>query len=310
MEFKDYYRTLGLQKEASADDIKKAFRKLARKYHPDVSKEPEAALRMQEVNEANDVLSDPQKRAAYDKLGKQFKADRPFRPPPDWDEGYDFSGKGFARTEGFSDFFGELFKRAGRERKSDATHVAGEDRHARMFIDLLDAYQGATRSITLRSSHEEAPGEVTTTERTLKVDIPKGARKGQHLRLAGKGYPGKGDGKRGDLYLEIFFKKDPLYRVDGVDVYKTLQVAPWEAALGAKVETSTPSGPVSVSIPASSQSGNKLRLKGRGIPGDPAGDLYLVLEVVLPAGQGEKARRIYEDMARDLAFDPRAGAGA
>lgn len=310
MEFRDYYKTLGLQNTASPEDIKKAYRKLARKYHPDISKEPDAELRMQEVNEANDVLSDAQKRVAYDKLGKQFTAGRPFRPPPDWDEGYEFSGKGFSRTEGFSDFFGELFKRAGRERKTDAGQMAGEDRHARIVVDLADAYHGANRSITLSSSCEEEPGEVTTTERTLAVQIPKGTRQGQHLRLTGKGYPGSGGGKRGDLYLEVSFKSDSHYRVNGRDVFKTLQVAPWEAALGAKVETTTPAGPISVNIPAGSQSGHKLRLKERGIPGDPAGDMYLLLEVVLPAGPAHKAREIYETMARELPFDPRAGVGA
>lgn len=309
MEFKDYYQTLGVDKNASADDIKKAFRKLARKYHPDVSKEPDAQLRMRELNEANDVLSDLRKRAAYDKLGRTYSAGQDFRPPPNWDEGFEFSGKGYSSSEGFSDFFDELFKRAGRGRKSDSP-IRGEDRHARIVIELSDSYQGAVRPITLHAPELSTEGEVTTKDRTLNVQIPKGVRHGQHIRVTGRGAPGSGGGAAGDLFLEVSFKTDPSYRVDGRDVYKNLPVAPWEAALGAKIDAETPSGALSIKIPPASQAGRKLRLKGRGIPGDPPGDMYLVLEIVIPPNQTTKARQIYETMARELAFDPREKMGA
>jgi curved DNA-binding protein len=309
MEFKDYYQTLGVEKNATADDIKTAFRKLARKYHPDVSKESDAQLRMREVNEANDVLSDPQKRAAYDKLSGTYRSGQDFRPPPNWDEGFEFSGKGYSSSEGFSDFFDELFKRAGRERKSKSP-MRGEDRHAKIVIELSDTYQGAVRPITLRAPELGTEGEVTTKDRTLNVQIPKGVRHGQHIRVAGRGGPGSGGGAPGDLFLEVSYKPDPSYRVDGRDVYKNLPVAPWEAALGAQVDAQIPSGPLSIKIPPGSQAGRKLRLKGRGIPGDPPGDMYLVLEIVIPPNQTTKARQIYENMARELAFNPREKMGA
>jgi curved DNA-binding protein len=305
MEFKDYYQILGVKKDATEIDIKKAYRKLARKYHPDVSKEADAEKRMQAVNEANDVLSDPQKRVAYDKLGTQFQAGQDFKPPPNWDEGYEFSGKGFSRSEGFSDFFDELFKRAGRAKKTDAIQTAGEDRHAKIVIDIADSYHGKVRSITLHVAQEDELGKVTKKERTLNVKIPKGAQQGQHIRLTGEGYPGSGGGKSGDLYLEVVFNTEPDYSVEGRDVYKALPVAPWEAALGAKVEAQIPSGPVSVKVPADSQSGRKLRLKGLGLPGDPPGDFYLVLKIVLPPNETGKARQLYETMAKELPFDPR-----
>ena len=311
MEFKDYYQVLGVGKTAPADEIKKAYRKLARKYHPDVSKEKDAEKRMKEVNEAYAVLSDAEKRAAYDQLGSRWQQGQDFQPPPGWDAGFEFSGDGArgAQAGDFSDFFASLFGRAGRERGGRDFQMRGGDHHARILIDLEDAYHAATRSITLRAAKQDASGHVVTEERTLNVQIPKGVKEGQHIRLAGQGSPGMGGGPAGDLYLEVQFSSDPRYRVEGRDVYETVPVTPWEAALGASVEVPTPSGDVQVKIPAGSQSGRKLRLKGRGIPGDPAGDLYLVLEVVLPPAENDKARKVYETMARELAFNPRQKPG-
>lgn len=315
MEFKDYYQTLGVAREATADEIKKAFRRQARKYHPDVSKEPDAEARMKDVNEAFAVLSDPEKRAAYDRLGKDFRSGQDFRPPPNWDAGFEFSGPGFAGAEAadFSDFFAELFgsSRMGRGgmHRGAHFHARGEDHHAKIELDLEDAYQGATRPIILNAPHMDERGRVVLAERNLKVRIPKGVHEGQVIRLAGQGSPGVGGGQNGDLYLEVHFKPHPRYRTEGRDVYATLPLAPWEAALGASVKAPLPDGTVEVRIPEGSQSGRKLRLKGRGIPGTPPGDLYLVLEVVLPPASSPKAREIYQTMARELAFDPRRDLG-
>jgi curved DNA-binding protein len=315
MEFRDYYQSLGVARGASADEIKKAYRKLARKYHPDVSKEADAEARMREVNEAYAVLSDPEKRAAYDELGNRYGAGQEFQPPPDWGAGFEFSGDGGGgagmHDEAFSDFFSSLFGRAGRARGpggaggAGAHRMRGGDHHARILIDLSDVYEGATRAITLRGARLDDAGRVVTDERVLNVRIPKGLAEGQQIRLAGQGAPGSGGGPAGDLYLEVQFRPDPRYRVQGRDVHETVPVAPWEAALGATIEVPTPSGRVQVSVPAGSQTGRKLRLKGRGIPGDPPGSLYLQLEVVLPPADSEKARKLYETMASELAFDPR-----
>lgn len=321
MEFRDYYQILGVSKTADADEIKKAFRRLARKYHPDVSKEPDAAKRMSEINEANNVLSDPEKRAAYDALGSGYGNGQDFRPPPDWNAGREYSGAGMsdAEAQGFSDFFASMFgeaargagprgARGGRSGDAGPRQMRGEDHHARVTINLIDAYHGATRAITLRGARLDESGHVVTDERTLNVNIPKGLKEGQHIRLAGQGSPGFNGGPAGDLFLEIHFAPDARYRIDGRDVIERMPLAPWEAALGATVEMPTPSGPVQVKVPPGSQPGGKLRLKGRGIPGDPAGDLYLEISIVLPPADNAKAREIYESMAREMPFNPRATA--
>lgn len=309
MEFKDYYQILGVTKTATADDIKKAYRKLARKYHPDVSKEADAEKHMRDINEARDVLSDPEKRAAYDQVGQGYRPGQEFHPPPNWDRenwdaGYEYSGRGFsgADTADFSDFFANLF---GQGRRTGGFRERGSDRHAKIQIDLADTYQGATKTITLQTHHVDERGRTSLNEHNLKVQIPKGVKEGQHIRLSGKGNPGVGGGGTGDLYLEIHFKPDPRYRVDGTDVYASLPVTPWEAALGAVIEAPTPSGTVKLTIPPNSQAGRKLRLKGRGIPADEPGDLYMELAVVLPPADTRKAQQLYETMAKELNFNPR-----
>ncbi|WP_019939163.1 DnaJ C-terminal domain-containing protein [Bordetella sp. FB-8] len=309
MDFKDYYKILGVEKTASADDIRTAYRRLARKYHPDVSKEPDAQARMQDLNEARDVLSDPEKRSAYDQLASHPHGAQDFRPPPDWNTGYEFSGSG-AQDGDYSDFFTNLFGRGAPRGQPRGRHVQGEDRHARIQIDLADSYQGATRTITLQQPAIDAQGQVTRQEHTLDVRIPKGIREGQHIRLRGKGGAGMGDGPAGDLYLEVQFRPDVRYRVEGADVYSALPVAPWEAALGASITATTPAGTFDVQVPSGSQNARKLRLRGRGLPGEPAGDFYLVLEVVLPPADSDKARQLYETMAREMPFNPRQRQGA
>jgi curved DNA-binding protein len=314
VEFKDYYDTLGVPRGATADDVKKAFRKHARKYHPDVSKEPDAEARMKEVNEAFAVLSDPEKRAAYDQLGQRFHSGQEFRPPPDWNAGFEFSGREFSDAEaaGFSDFFSELFGarigRAGGAYARGGFQMRGEDHHAKVLLDLEDAYTGASRMLTLRVPRMDAAGRMVLAEQTLNVRIPKGIHEGKVIRLTGQGGPGASGGSSGDLYLEVQFKPHPRYRTEGRDVYATLPVAPWEAALGASVPAQVPDGTVEVRVPEGSQNGRKLRLKGRGIPGSPPGDLYLVLEMVLPPANTSKARELYQTMAREMAFNPRQGA--
>ncbi len=309
MEFKDYYKILGVERTATADDIKGAYRKLARKYHPDVSKESGAEARFKEIGEAYNVLHDPEKRAAYDQLGARWQPGQEFTPPPDWGAGFEFTRGTVSPEEAveFSDFFSSLFGQFGRH--AQAARAPGEDHHARIFIELEDAYTGATRGITLRAPHLDAQGRIVLRERTLNVQIPKGLREGQLIRLAGQGAAGIGGAPPGDLYLEVHFAPHSLYRVEARDVFLTLPLAPWEAALGATVNTPTPTGAVEVKIPPGSQSGRKLRLKSRGIPGQPAGDLYLVLEVVLPPADTESAQRIYHTMARELAFNPRQALG-
>lgn len=311
MEFRDYYQTLGVSRTAQADEIKKAYRKLARKYHPDVSKEPDAAERMIELNEAYAALSDPEKRAAYDALGNRYGAGQEFQPPPDWNAGFEFTddGQAGAGAEDFSEFFSNLFGRARRGAAAGEHRMRGADHHARILVDLHDAYHGATRSISLRGARVDESGRVVPEERVLNVRIPKGIREGQQIRLAGQGSPGLAGGSPGDLYLEVHFTPDARYRVEGRDVYAAVPVAPWEAALGAEIEVPTPSGPVQVAVPAGSQTGRKLRLKGRGIPGDPPGSLYLELQLVLPAADTERARELYKTMAREMAFDPRRATG-
>ena len=310
LDFKDYYATLGVARDATAGDIKKAFRKLARKFHPDVSKEKDAAARMQELNEANAVLSDPEKRAAYDQLGRGYQPGQEFRPPPDWDAGFEFSGPGAGHADGadFSDFFAELFGRMGRgARHGGAPNARGEDHHAKVLLDLIDAYSGASRRLSLRMPRVDEQGHVVLETRTLNVRIPKGVRPGQMIRLAGQGSAGFGGGAAGDLLLEVQFQPDARFRVDGRDVFMTLPVAPWESALGAQIEVTLPDGgQISVRIPEGTQSGRQMRVRGKGIPGDVAGDLLLDITVRVPPASSPRARELYETMAREMAFDPRA----
>ena len=311
MEYKDYYQIIGVSRDASQDDIKRAYRKLARKYHPDVSKEPDAERRFKEIGEAYEVLKDPEKRVAYDQLGSGWKAGQEFRPPPGWDQGFEFHGGDFGGGAfEFSDFFESLFGRGFAQGAArPGVHVRGEDAHAKVFIDLEDAYHGASRTLTLKATELSADGRPRVKERALNVRVPKGVRPGQHLRLAGQGDPGIGRGQAGDLYLEIALRPHPLYHVEGADVFLELPVAPWEAALGASVKAPTPTGQVELKIPAGSPNGRKLRLKGRGIPGKPAGDLYVVIKIALPPADTEAAKAAYRQMEQLLKFNPRAPLG-
>ncbi len=322
MEFKDYYAALGVERTATPAEIKRAYRKLARKYHPDVSKEADAEARFKEVAEAHEALIDAERRAAYDDIARRHAAGQPFDPPPGWDSGFEFSGRGQddrpgqrARGAGddsdFSDFFESLFGRQGAEgrftgRRSSAA-ANGRDHHAKLAIALRDALQGAQRTMTLQLPVPDERGRTTLHERHLDVRIPAGVRAGQHLRLAGQGGSGADGAPAGDLYLEIQILPDPVFRLNGADIYFDLPVAPWEAALGATVMVPTLDGRVQLGVPPGSPAGRKLRLKGKGLPGSPPGDLYAVLTLVLPPATSGSEKDAYGAMSSAFPdYNPRA----
>jgi curved DNA-binding protein len=318
MEYRDYYKILGVARAATAEDIKKSYRRLARKYHPDVSKEKDAEQKFKEVQEAYEVLKDPEKRAAYDQLGSDWRAGQQFRPPPDWASGFEFSGGARARAgggrfheqgfedQGFSDFFASLFGGSSPFRSGTRTR-AGRDTQARIDIDLEEAFQGTTRTLELKRPELKPDGTLELRSHQVRVTIPAGVTDGQPIRLTGQGEPAAGDGRAGDLYLEVHLRPHRLYQVDGSDVTLTLPLAPWEAALGGAITVPTLGGPVDMQVPAGAQSGQKLRLRGRGLPGKPPGDEYVQLKVVLPPANSPAARALYEEMRAKLgSFDPRA----
>ena len=323
MDYKDYYKTLGVAKDASADAIKKAFRKLARKYHPDISKEADAQQRMAEVNEAYNVLSDPEKRKAYDELGDpsqyQGAQGQGFRPPPGWShqEFHFRDGDGAAGMQGedFSSFFEELFGQAPRQQRRQRQQAGpppdarGRDQHSVIELDVPDSYAGGTHHLQLRGVQLDAQGHAQETVRELQVTIPKGVREGQMIRLAGQGSPGLGGGEAGDLLLEVRFRADKRWHTEGKDVYQQLPLAPWEAALGGPVEFTTLAGPLEINVPPGSQPGRKLRVKGKGLPSSTPGDLYLVIQLLTPPATTDAQRAAYQALAAAYAgANPRAGA--
>ena len=324
MDFKDYYSALGVDRGASDDDIRKAYRKLARKYHPDVSKEPDADKRMRDINEARDVLQDKEKRAAYDALAARVaRGDSPeggFQVPPGWDEGFEFHRGPHAGpsdsadfSEFFSSLFGEAMRRGGGGRGAGgAQRARGEDHHAAIEISLEDALHGAERQISLRAQVIDAQGQPRFETRTLDVRIPAGVRPGQFIRLAGQGLPGYGGEPAGDLYLEVRIAPHPRYRIEGSDLYMTLPVTPAEAALGAQVTVPTPDGGhVDVTVPPNARGGMKLRLKERGLPGKTPGHLYLILEIALPPADSKAVRDAYAQLAKaSEPWNPRKHLGA
>lgn len=316
MDYKDYYKILDVEKDVSQADIKRAYRKLARKYHPDVSKLPDAEARFKEVGEAYEVLKDPEKRAAYNKLGESWKAGQDFNPPPEWDAGFEFRGGGFTGGDdaNYSDFFESLFGRdfgsadAGN-RQGGGFNMRGEDHHAKVLIDLEDAYTGSSRRLVLQSPELDETGHVVNKQRTLNIKIPKGVKQGQRIRLSGQGSAGAGSAPAGDLYLEIEFNPHGFYHVDAHDVYLDLPLTPWEAALGASVKVPTPNGPVDLKIKSNTQNGQKMRLKGRGIPAKIAGDLYVVAQITLPPADSDSAKALYRKMQQELDYNPRVKLG-
>lgn len=308
MKYKDYYGTLGVARGAGDDEIKKAYRRLARKFHPDVSKEPNAKERFQEISEAYETLSDREKRAAYDGLGT-FNPGQDFRPPPDWQERY--SGAGAAEDLGgidLSDLFASFG--AGRERGFRGRDIAfpGEDFEVPVQISLDDAMRGTEITLELAMREMGADGRITRTPRTIRARIPPGVTDGQKLRLRGRGGPGINGGRPGDLYLGITLLPHPLFRPTGHDLYLDVPVTPWEAALGAEIEVPAPNGRVTMKIPAGSKAGRRLRLAGKGMPkpGSGAGDLYAVLGIAVPGELSDKERKLFEDLRSASSFNPRA----
>ncbi len=312
MEYKDYYNVLKISKNASQHEIKPAYKKLARKYHPDVSKDLNAEAKFKELGEAYEVLKDPEKRVAYDQLGSNWQSGQSFTPPPNWDQGFEYSeaNKGANQHSDFSDFFESIFGQASQQNYKEneqSQHFQHQenDHHAKIMIDIEDSFHGATRTVTLHSPEVDKLGHVITHERHLKIQIPKGITQGQQIRLAGQGYNLHGS-KKGNLYLQIEFNRHPIYRVDGIDIELDLPITPWEAALGSTIKMPTPAGIIELKIPANTKTDTKLRLKGRGIPSKIIGDLYACLKITLPEGSSEKAKSLYTTMAKELNFDPRA----
>jgi len=311
MAAKDFYQVLGVARDATADEIKQAFRRLAKKYHPDVSREADATERMAEVNEAYATLSDPERRAAYDAALAGGRGTDGF-PPPDWDAGFEFSRRGFGGLDpdDFETLFDEMFGRGQRTRgarASQAFDLRGDDHHAKVALDLEDLYRGGLRTVTLRSPRVGPDGRVTLVERTLEVKIPPGLRPGQSIRLAGQGGAGSGGAPAGDLLLQVQMKPHARFTVSGGDLSADLPVAPWEAALGGVIPVTMPDGAtLRVRVPAGAQSGRQLSVRGRGLPGKQPGDLLLRVRIVVPEATDAKTRDWYEKMAQAFAdFDPR-----
>jgi curved DNA-binding protein len=290
MQFKDYYDTLGVSRGASAEEVKRAYRKLARKYHPDVSKEKNAEAKFKDLQEAYEVLKDPEKRASYDQLGRDYRPGQQFRPPPDWEQHFGRSGTHrFSDLNGFSDFFSSLF--GGAQGNAQGNAYAQPDEDAGLLeITVEEAFAGTRRRVTVLEVGRSKPVE---------VQVPPGVTDGQALRIGGAGRPA--------LRFRIKVRPHALYSVNGKDVQIELPLAPWEAALGAKVAVPTLGGKVELTIPAGAQGGQKLRLRGRGMPASPNGDQFVIIKLVTPAGDTREAREAYERMKRDFKFDARAG---
>lgn len=316
MKFPDYYKVLDVAKTATPAEIKKAYRRLARKYHPDISKVPDAAQHMVEVNEANEVLSDPEKRKVYDTIGHEAWAQGArsvddVRPPPGWERRYTQAagqaaghGRGADGAHGeYSQFFEELFGRAAQEQSRRSAHGGttsswpGEDQHAQIDLSLAEACHGAQRAIHLQAMAVDAHGQVVPQVRTLNVKIPAGVAQGQLIRLAGQGAPGHGGGQAGDLFLKVNIEADDNHRISGRDITMRLFVTPWEAALGGEIHVQTVMGSLRVTVPAGSISGRKLRLRGKGIPGKTPGDLYLELDIAVPSAVTDQQKQAWQALA-------------
>lgn len=300
MQYVDYYKVLGVGRDASQDEIKKSYRRLARKFHPDVSKEDDAESRFKQLGEAYEVLKDPEKRSSYDQLGADWKAGQEFKAPPGW------GGGGFqpdANSGGFSDFFESILKGGGFPGQGGQGYAGGQhrgfshkgaDQSANITISLYQAYQGD--EVTVRLG----------TGKTLKVHIPKGVKEGQKIRLTGQGGAGMGGGPNGDLLIAVHVTEHADFKLDGNNIELTLPITPWEAALGASVTMPTLGGKIQLKIPAGSSTGRRMRLKGKGMPGKPAGDFLVKLEVAVPAAENDEQQALYEKMQQVFDFDPRA----
>lgn len=314
MKFKDYYQILGISRDADQAEVKKAYRKLARKYHPDVSKEADAEEKFKEVNEAYEALKDPEKRSAYDRVGSNWKSGQDFTPPPDWESQFDFGGGGYtsANADHFSSFFESLFGGGPsfQQRPRQPSHrQKGQDIHAKISINVEDAYTGDSKTISYQQANIDRNGHSYLKEKSINVRIPKGVVQGQTIRLRGQGNAGFGGSEHGDLYLEIGFNEHRIFRPQGKNVFIELPIAPWEAALGAKVTVPTPLGKVGLSVPSNSKAGQTLRIKGRGIPTKVPGDLLVKLNITMPPAQTDDERAAYKAFSESFTFNPRSKLG-
>jgi curved DNA-binding protein len=322
MKYKDYYKILGLERSADPEAIKKSYRKLARKYHPDVSKEPGAEEKFKEVAEAYETLKDPEKRAAYDQLGR-YQPGQDFRPPPDWGRGFGDQGVGGGFGAGGAPFGNGQFsfddvdladllaglsgrRRGGRQGAN--IPIPGEDFEIPVQITLEQAVHGTELELQLQMPERDPNGMVRRVPHTVKARIPKGVTDGQRLRLPGKGGKGINGGRDGDLYLDISLAPHPLFRPRGHDLYLDLPLAPWEAVLGTTVKVPTIDGAVSLKIPAGTRGGQQLRLGGKGLPkhGGGAGDLYAIAQIAVPPTASARERELFQQLAETSKFDPRS----
>ena len=304
MKYKDYYASLGLERGASEEDIKKAYRRLARKYHPDVSKEAGAEEKFKEVAEAYQTLKDPEKRAAYDQLGSH-PAGQEFNPPPNWQQQYTetpFSSEDIDLADLFSHLRGGATGRGAR------MSMPGQDYEIGVAITVEEAFHGTQIDLDLNMPEYDEQGRLRRVPRAFKARIPKGATDGQRLRLPGKGGKGMQGGRDGDLYLNITLRPHALYRASGHDLFLDLPLAPWETVLGTSVEVPTPGGVVRLKVPAGTHAGGQLRLPGRGLPKPKGGegDLYAIVQIVVPSVVGTPERELYRKLAEASNFDPRA----
>jgi curved DNA-binding protein len=316
MEFVDYYKVMDVAEDASAEKIKRSYRKLARKYHPDVSKEVDGEEKFKKVAEAYQVLKDTDRRKEYDELRKYGAGSgRGYSPPPGWQSqaGFDpgdFSGTGPGE---FSDFFEELFGQRANARRtphSESNHAArGQDVHSRLQISLKDAFNGVSLPVELSRPTIHSDGSIRSENRTVNIKIPKGVVNGQTIRLRGQGGPAIGDAPVGNLYIELTIADDAVFHLDGTNVTTTLRVTPWEAALGASIVVLTLAGKVNLTIPPNSTNGHKLRMKGRGMPGASPGDHYVVLAIVAPPADTEAQKQLYREMSELWSFNPRENKG-
>jgi curved DNA-binding protein len=304
MKYKDYYGVMGVDRKATPEEIKSAYRKLARKYHPDVSKEPGAEEKFKEIGEAYETLKDPQKRAAYDQLGSHSPG-QDFRPPPGW--GKQFGDGQFSFDDiDLADLFAGI---AGGRRRSgrNAGAMPGQDYEVAAPITLEDAYHGTEVELKLAIPEYDKNGFTRRVERSIKARIPKGATDGQRLRLPGKGSKGLNGGRDGDLYLNIALHPHRLFRVSGHDLYLDLPLAPWEAVLGTSVQVPTLGGSVSLKVPPGTHAGQQLRLAGRGLPKPRAGegDLFAIVQIAVPTAASERERALLKELAETSKFNPR-----
>ena len=309
MKYKDYYKVLGVERTASADEIKKAYRKLAHKFHPDVSKEKNAKEKFQELGEAYETLKDAEKRAAYDQLGSGFQPGQDFRPPPDWEQ--QFGGHGGAGPSSFDDVdLADLFAGLSGRRRGGRFPMPGQDFEVAAPITLEQAAHGTEVELNLAVTEHDEQGVPRRVPLTLKVRVPKGATEGQRLRIPGKGGKGFDGGRDGDLYLNISLTPHRLFRASGHDLYVDLPLAPWEAVLGASVEVPTLDGAVRLKVPAGTKAGQQLRLSKRGLPKrEGEGDLYAVVQITVPAAPSARERELFQQLANESKFEPRSHFG-